>query len=112
MPAPDASADGRRAFFVYYRLRPERVPALLQAFAGLRMTIPCRARLMRKAELVEDQGGDGSCGQTWMEVYWLADDAPTDVQALQQAIECCADAAGIVALIDGERHYEAFETCA
>jgi hypothetical protein len=112
MPAPDLPAGGRKAVFVYYRLPLERIPALRRAFVGLASAGPWRGQLMRKIPVQPAGAGDDDHLQTWMEVYWLAEDAPPEPQVLQRTIERCAQAAGIAELIEGERHYEVFEACA
>lgn len=53
--------------------------------------------------------------QTWMEIYWLNEgcDLHDWVNGpLRQQIEARALAAGVQDLVHGERHYEAFESCA
>ena len=103
--------------------------------------LPWQAELMRRAEPSGPSAAAGAppaAGndlQTWMEVYWLADgldaaagagrdemgaatrqaQAPVegwDPSPLRQLIEARAGAAGILDLVHGERHYEAFESCA
>ena len=77
-------------------------------------------RLMRKLGSARDDGSvvreeDGQREaplQTWMEVYRLPEGAPSASDVVQAAIDRWARAAGILELIDGERHYEIFETCA
>jgi len=60
----------------------------------------------------EEDGQQPAALQTWMEVYRLPDGAPSENELVQAAIDGWARAAGILELIDGERHYEIFETCA
>ena len=115
--AADLSPLGRRVVFVYYRILSARVPALLEAFAKSMADVGgWNARLMRKVDglagrgVTADEAGQAEDGvQTWMEVYSLADEVTLDVQPM---IERLAFAAGIVDLVDGERHYEIFEPCA
>ncbi len=113
MPLPESQLPGlqawgreRRVVFVYYRIQPARVPALLLAFErGMADAGEWKARLMRR---IDEEAGL----QTWMEIYSLRDEAPSSNGSLQESIERCARAAGIVDLVDGARHYEIFEPCA
>jgi hypothetical protein len=114
----DPHRNRRRAIFVYYTLRAEQVPQLKLAFArAASLPGPWQAELLRRAP-----GTSGGL-QTWMEIYWLREESRLeagagpgagcdwDHEAIRQ-IESRARSAGIVELIDGERHYEAFESCA
>jgi hypothetical protein len=47
-----------------------------------------------------------------MEVYRFDDDESREPALLRQLIESRVRDAGILALIDGERHYEVFVSCA
>jgi hypothetical protein len=59
-----------------------------------------------------------------MEIYWLDDSAAAgsrppalttadgSIESLRRAIEERARVAGILDLVEGERHYETFESCA
>lgn len=126
-PDPPAPEGGPRVVFVYYRIQPARVPRLQRAFAeSLSKAGPWRAQLMRRVdEVAAGDGADPGDLQTWMEVYWLAEGPAVDLpagdgqsippagrQAAHQRIEGLAQAAGIVDLVDGARHYEVFEACA
>jgi hypothetical protein len=109
-PGSQALARERRVVFVYYQVRAARIPALLQAFErGRSLAGGWEARLMRR---VDAALADEATLQTWMEIYSLRDEAPPSNDSLQESIECCARAAGIVDLVDGARHYEIFEPCA
>ena len=119
-----ASRPSRRAVFVYYKVAASKIARLKEAVAvlvaasvGPRTTasLPWRIELMRRVP--DDPSSDL---QTWMEIHWLADAAADQGDqgdggapaVIRQRIEACAAAAGIVELIDGERHYEVFESCA
>ena len=134
MPQPDPLRPSRRqrAFFVYYKVEPSRAARLQQAFVGVVSTAaPWRAELMRRVEPADASAATGDGLQTWMEIYWLCEDgsdfatapAPSGSAAqaaaqawnsaqLRQTIEERARAAGILDLVHGERHYEAFDSCA
>jgi hypothetical protein len=110
LPGSQGGARERRVVFVYYRVRPGHVPALLLAFErGMSRAGGWEARLMRR---VDAALGDDAALQTWMEIYSLCDEAPASNDFLQESIERCARTAGMVDLIDGARHYEIFEPCA
>jgi len=112
LPGSPPRVQERRVVFVYYRLRPSHVPALLQAFErGMSTAGAWEARLMRRVD-ADGPPGEGAVPQTWMEIYSLLGEAPRSNGALREAIERCARAAGIVGLVDGARHYEIFEPCA
>jgi hypothetical protein len=134
-PTPDRSATQRRAIFVYYKVAAQNVPQLRAAFSRAGSSSADWRRLIRHAELMR-RAGEGlpsaigmAAPQTWMEIYWLDDTAfadsasaesghPVDARAAdplercRRLIEQRASVAGISALADGERHYEAFESCA
>ena len=119
---------GPRAVFVYYKISRAQVAQLQRAFAQVASTPHSwRAQLMRRAEAAGSSMDPEGDLQTWMEIYWLDEAAIVqslssegrpgqarawDHEAARQAIEGRARAAGIVDLIDGDRHYEAFESCA
>ena len=114
-----AAGTGRRAIFVYYKLAATRAPRLRQAHAALALRWPAwRPELMRRADADAETGtgtgtGESADGlQTWMEVYRLDDEQERDPARWRQLIEARARDAGILDLIDGDRHYEVFESCA
>lgn len=126
-PAPTGP---RRAIFVYYKVAREHVRQLQAAFHNA-VEIPSpsfgslrHAELMRRAENPGSPAAGPHALQTWMEIYWLEespqaprDSSPEmgaweDIESLRLIIEDRARAAGIVDLVDGPRHYEAFESCA
>lgn len=120
-PAPGAHFVSARAVFVYYRVQPTHAAALQQAFAGVVARLGgWQPRLMRKVADDRDHPATvgGSVGrqqerlQTWMEVYRSPTEAPQSNETLRSLIDGCARNAGILALIDGKRHYEIFEPCA
>lgn len=102
--------SGRREVFVYYTtLAAAGEPRILQAYAALaRRLAHWQPELMRRA----DGAAAGKGLQTWMEVYRLDGSEPADLEQLQGLIEAAARDAGILAIVDGERHYEVFDSCA
>ena len=122
MPPPDTEPPqhGARAVFVYYHVQPRNVAALRLAFAGVVDGLGgWQPRLMRKVEDDRDglAGGGESPGQrqgrlqTWMEIYRSPAAAQSN-EAMRAVIDGCVRRAGILELIEGERHYEIFEPCA
>ena len=115
MPADGrAAGSGRRAIFVYYRLAADRAAGLQEAVARLGpLPATWHLELMRRAEAAEpDAGLPNAATQTWMEVYRFDDDEARAAVVLQQLIEARARDAGLLDLIDGDRRYEVFESCA
>lgn len=122
MPLPDGtSTPGCRVVFVYYRVQAAHAPALQQAFARVRADIDgWQPQLMRKVPGVRDRESPArgpadrlqQAPQTWMEVYWPPPEVSQENDDLQSAIDGCVRRAGLLALIEGERHYEIFEPCA
>ena len=114
MSADDpAAGTWRRAIFVYYKLAATRAPRLRQAHAALALRWPAwRPELMRRADAGAGTGESADRLQTWMEVYRLDDEKERDPACWRQLIEAHARDAGILDLIDGDRHYEVFESCA
>ena len=115
MPAEGPAAGiGRRAVFVYYTVAADKAQRLQQAVALLASRpSPWRLELMRRADAGDPAAGIG----TWMEVYTFdgAEHDPgqsLEPAALVRLIEAQARQAGILELIDGERHCEVFESCA
>lgn len=122
MPLPENSpTPGRRVVFVYYRVAAFHAPALQQAFARVKAGIGgWQPRLMRKVPGVRDREAMArgpsdrlaQALQTWMEVYRPPHETPQANEDLQPVIDGCVRSAGILDLIEGERHYEFFEPCA
>lgn len=126
-----AMADGRTiaiAVFVYYRVARADGAGLLKAFGQL-PAVPgfAKPKLMRRV-------ANPSSSETWMEV-WKRLTAPegtacvetdriassvadriassvADLSEWRRRIDAAATAAGLIALVEGERHYEFFESCA
>lgn len=99
----------RRAIFVYYKLAAKRAPRLQQAFAALALpSTSWHLELMRRVDAGESADGL----QTWMEIYRFDGEEQRDPALLRQLIETRTRDTGILALIDGDRHYEVFESCA
>jgi hypothetical protein len=119
----------RGAIFVYYKVGRERVELLRAAFERAAVApfpaFPC----IRRVELMRRSGAGSpadlsDAAQTWMEIYWLEQwpiaagntsggwEPGQDLDSLQQAIEDRAREAGIIDLVEGTRHYEAFDSCA
>lgn len=118
--APDTGPppSARRVVFVYYKVDRSRVEPLKSAFAAAG-TAPfaSHVRLLRQADAPETAAAGPNEAQTWMEIYWLPQNAADlaegwDVAAVRRQVEAWAVAAGLVGNIQGQRHYEAFETCA
>ena len=131
MPAVDPAGPRRTrgAIFVYYKVGRERVAQLREAFERVAaipfpaFTCIGRVQLMCRAA-TESAAGLPDAVQTWMEIYWLEirpvsggqtlgrSDDGQEVDSLKQAIEVRAREAGIIDLVEGVRHYEAFDSCA
>jgi hypothetical protein len=117
LPETDLSQNGARTIFVYYRVHPSKAAALQQAFAGVAAGMgEWQPRLMRK---VADDDREATTGeradqrlQTWMEVYRPPVEAARSNGAMRALIDGCARSAGLLELIEGERHFEIFEPCA
>jgi Domain of unknown function (DUF4936) len=96
-----------RELFVWYRVRDERANEAHAAVRALQGSLAAawpglRARLLTRT---------GSAGvQTWMETYSHAADARADDTGIDSAIEAAIEAAAhpLAAVIEGERHAEAF----
>jgi hypothetical protein len=117
-PDPASPPSAGRVVFVYYKVAPKRVEALGRAFAAAGTPpFASRAQLLRRAD-APDAGPTGpEEAKTWLEIYWLPHNAADlaaswDVEAVRRQVEAWALAAGLIGIIQGERHYEAFETCA
>lgn len=127
---PPAPRIPQRAIFVYYKVAPGHVTQLQAAFRqAASISSPAfpslrAVQLMRRREEPGSPAAEPHALQTWMEIYWLDDTpqaleapraapvAPESLESLRLAIEGRARAAGILALVEGLRHYEAFESCA
>lgn len=117
--APESGPPARvgRVVFVYYKVARSQVERLLSAFADAGAPpFALHGQLLRRADASEAAAGSEEL-QTWMEIYWLPGDdldpaAPWDVAGDRRQVEAWALAAGLTGIIQGPRHYEAFEACA
>ena len=104
--------------FVYYKLAADKAARLRLAAALLSsMSTSWRFELMRRETLDEPDGNSPDQAlpdddlQTWMEVYTFDRAEQRRSDELLKLIENLACDAGVVDLIDGQRHYEVFEAC-
>lgn len=108
-----------RSVFVYYKVDSDNAASLLQAVARLEMMpAPWRVRLMKRVDAAASDVSASRAApaaviaQTWMEVYTLDIGERREPADWIHLIETRARKAGIVALVDGGRHYEVFDECA
>lgn len=93
--------------YIYYRVRPQHANVLFGKLKALQLVLQAQHGVSPglKRRPAEKDGL-----QTWMEIYGhLAPEAADD---FQQALASALAAAGVGALIEGERHVERFEDVA